>query len=573
MAGGQFEVVLIFANSRTAGAAITVALALFCSFQSPFSATAADAAPPQPSPPATGQSPAPPQPAPPATGQSPAPQHLDINEYRVEGVHLLSEIDVDNAVYPFLGPNRTTDDVEKARAALEKVYYAKGYQTVAVEIPPQQVKDGIVILKVTEGKVGRLRVKGSRYYSLDEIKEEAPSLAEGTVPNFNDVTQDIVGLNQLPDRKVTPTLRAGVTPGTVDVDLNVQDTLPFHGSLEINNRNSQGTEPLRLNAMLRYDNLWQLGHSFTVSYQVAPQSPSEAQVYSASYLARIPDLSWLSLLVYGLNNNSNVSTVGDTNVAGRGHIVGTRAVITLPSEQNFFHTLSVGIDYKDFDQNITLGGSALATPVTYYPFNATYSASWQGDRSLTQLDAGFTIDVRGLGSNPAAFDAQRFDAKSNFIYFRGDLSRTQDLPKDVQLFGKVQGQVSDEPLVSSEEFSGGGLESVRGYLESEVLGDNGLIGSVELRSPSLTPWLFSKPADAAINEWRFYLFAEGGELSINDPLPQQQSQFDLWSAGVGTRIKLLNHLNGSVDMAVPMVTQVATRSGNPRVTFRVWSEF
>jgi hemolysin activation/secretion protein len=90
------------------------------------------------------------------------------------------------------------------------------------------------------------------------------------VPDFNAVTKDIVGLNQWPDRRVTPALRACVTPGTVDVDLNVEDKAPFHGSLELNNRRSPNTTGSRLIGTARYDNLWQLGHSFSFTYQVAP---------------------------------------------------------------------------------------------------------------------------------------------------------------------------------------------------------------------------------------------------------------------------------------------------------------
>lgn len=163
-------------------------------------------------------------------------RQIYIQEYRVQGAHLLTALEVEDAVYPYLGPGRTAEDVDQARAALEKAYQAKGYQTVSVQIPPQQVQGGVVILQVIEGKIGRLRVRGARYYSPEQIKAAAPSLAEGTVPDFNQVSKDIVALNQLPDRRVTPTLRAGVEPDTFDVDLNVQDTLPLHGSLELNNR-------------------------------------------------------------------------------------------------------------------------------------------------------------------------------------------------------------------------------------------------------------------------------------------------------------------------------------------------
>ena len=59
----------------------------------------------------------------------------------------------------------------------------------------------------------------------------------------------------------------------MDIDLNVKDKLPLHGSAELNNRASADTKPLRVNASLSYDNLWQLGHSVGASFQRAPQAP------------------------------------------------------------------------------------------------------------------------------------------------------------------------------------------------------------------------------------------------------------------------------------------------------------
>src|SRR6202044_2863935 len=88
-----------------------------------------------------------------------APQDFPIADFAVQGADSLAEIDIETAIYPFLGPNKTADDVEKARAALEKAYHDKGYQTVSVSIPAQSVDTHVVVLKVTEGKVGALRVK------------------------------------------------------------------------------------------------------------------------------------------------------------------------------------------------------------------------------------------------------------------------------------------------------------------------------------------------------------------------------------------------------------------------------
>jgi len=103
-----------------------------------------------------------------------------IQEYRVKGAKQLGSEEIGEVVYPYLGPGRSADDVEGARAALEKAYQDKGYQTVSVEIPKQDVRGGVVFLQVNENTVGRLRVKGSRYFSLEQIRNGVPSLAEGT---------------------------------------------------------------------------------------------------------------------------------------------------------------------------------------------------------------------------------------------------------------------------------------------------------------------------------------------------------------------------------------------------------
>jgi hemolysin activation/secretion protein len=522
-----------------------------------------------------------------AAAQPKGPQpHFDIDDFAVQGATKLSQFDIEEAIYPYLGPHKTADDVEKARAALEKAYHDKGYQTVSVSVPAQNVQNKVVVLKVTELKVGRLRVKNSRYFDVNDIKKDAPSLAEGAVPNFGDVTKDIVSLNQLPDRKVTPALRAGVTPGTVDVDLNVDDTLPLHGSLELNNRQSPNTTPLRLNASAQYNDLWQLGHSVSVSYQIAPMRPADAEVFSGSYLARVPHIDWLSFLVYGVDSNSDVAAIGGLNIVGPGQIIGARGVMTLPSAENFYHTLSLGPDYKHFGESVSQTGGSFSSPVTYYPLVANYTNKYQTDKYSAQLTASVTGNLRLFSSDPTEFDNRRFLASGSFVHLNIDTAHTQELPQGFQLYGRLQGQLADGPLVSSEQMALGGLDTVRGYLESETLGDDGVAGTFELRSPDIAPTLQKMlpqpPKDQpdnvlahipVFNEWRFFVFADAGVAQVLEPLPQQQSKFDLWSAGAGTRFKFFNYLNGMVVVAVPMISQTYTPAYDPRVVFRIWGEF
>ena len=504
----------------------------------------------------------------PSAGETPKTGSLFIKEYRVRGNHRLSRIEIEEAVYPYLGPARGADDVEQARSSLEKLIQSKGFQTVAVQIPAQNPAAGTVYLDIVENTVGRLRVRDARYSLPSRVKAQVPSLAEGTVPNFNEVTSQIVDLNQAPDRRVTPSLKAGVIPGTVDVDLKVDDTLPLHGSLELNDRYSANTTPLRIDAAASYNNLWQLNHTIGGNVQFSPENPGQVQVYSGYYVARVPGWSGVSFVVQGVKQQSNVNTLGDIAVAGRGDVEGLRAIISLPGQTDFYHSVTLGFDHKHFDQDVTIAGQLEPTPVTYYPFSLNYTATWAPKGSVTTADAGLTFAARELGSNTAEFDVNRFKADGNFFYVRGDISHQRDLPNGFQVFGKLQGQVADQPLVNSEQFAGGGLGTVRGYLEAEVLGDDGVAATIELRSPNVLP-----TRRTASNEWRFYLFADGGFYSLLDPLPQQTNNFELGSIGLGTRIHWRDHFNGSLDIAFPLTSESSTDAFDPRATFRIWGEF
>jgi hemolysin activation/secretion protein len=552
-------------NQRKAGF-FAVVLALLFAF--PASAAVPTATDPNENPPEP--SPIPVNAAAATNQNSAAPQRsLFIREFRVRGARHLPRGVVEETVYPFLGPGRTEVDVEGARAALEKAYQDKGYQTVSVQIPPQKPTHGIVVLQVSEQPVGRLRVRNSRYFSLKNIKENAPSLGEGTVPNFNDVTGDVLALNQLPDRRITPGLHAGIEPGTVDVDLTVKDTFPVHGSLELNNRYSADTDPLRLNGSVSYNNLWQLGHSIGASFQISPTDLEQVKVFSGYYVARIPWVPWITFTAIGVKQNSNVSTLGGVAVAGNGEVLGLRATMTLPAGTDFYHSFTLGMDYKHFDQGVNLAtGQLINTPITYYPFSAAYSATWSSKGAITDFDASITAHLRGLGSGDETFDLNRFRARGSFVYLRGSIAHTHDLPGDLQLFGKLQGQVASQPLVNSEQFAGGGLATVRGYLEAEGLGDDGVFASLELRSPQLATHIKGEG-----NDWRAYVFADGGVLTLHDPLPEQTSTFTLASVGIGTRFHFYKHFNGSLDVAVPLLDLIQTDAFDPLVTFRLWADF
>lgn len=501
------------------------------------------------------------------------PVRINILQIRVRGAKLLTGEEIASAVYEFTGKNRTLEDLEAARLALESAYREKGFQTVAVEVPEQNGTRGIIYMDAVENSVGRLRVRGSKFHLPSAIKRAAPSLAEGTVPNFNQVQEDIMALNAWPGRRVTPVVQPGKRPGTIDVDLNVEDEFPLHGSIELNNRYSPDTTPLRLNASLSYNNLWQLGHSIGFAAQLAPERIEDAEVYSAYYIARFAKAPNFSLMVSGTKQNSDISTLGGAAVVGQGEILGWRAMITLPARGNYFHSVSTGFDYKSFDEDISLGDEVFSTPIDYYPFTVAYGGGLTGDDYFTELNTSINFHFRGTGSRPETFDNKRYLADGSYIYFRGDLSHTHDLPGGFQAFAKIQGQATNDSLINSEQYAGGGLSTVRGYLESQALGDSGWFATAELRTPSLLDWAGENKLGDPKHEWRFHAFYDGGRLYLNEPLPEQIDLYELSSVGVGSSLHLWGHFHGYVDVAWPLDDLNGTVEEDPFWSFRVRADF
>lgn len=498
-----------------------------------------------------------------------AERRVDINEYVVRGNTVLDARAIEEAVYPYLGPQKSLSDLEAAREALQQRYQALGYQSVFVELPEQKVEGGVVYLQVSETKVGRVRVVGAKHYSPVEIREQVPALSEGQVPDFTQVQAELAELNRTPNRQVMPLVREGQRPGTMDVDLQVEDQQPWRVSLGLNNDYSANTEKLRTVATVGYNNLWQLGHAISLTWFTAPEDKDNAEVWSGSYSAPLSE-RW-SLQLSAFKSDSNVATVGGSNVLGKGHSYGIAAIYTVPSSGNWAHSLSAGIDFKDFDERMSFGGENDTVPIKYAPITLGYNGMRYTEASQWSLGLSVVAGTRslfGYGSDDRAFDYKRYQADSSFLALRGDTSFTFNLIGNWQSASKLGFQLASGPLVSNEQFAAGGATSVRGYLAAERTGDDGVLFSQELRTPSIGPYLSS-----AINDWRFYLFTEGAHLTLKDPLPDQHDRFDLLSVGIGTRATLNDWLSGSLDWGLPLKDGPNTEKNDSRLHFSVQATF
>jgi hemolysin activation/secretion protein len=228
----------------------------------------------------------------------------------------------------------------------------------------------------------------------------------------------------------------------------------------------------------------------------------------------------------------------------------------------------LGADYKHFGESLTLtgGSGAVQTPVTYYPFSLSYNGTRVDGAGNTQWSLGTLFALRGLYTNEGYFSNKRFGGQSNFSILRWDLQRTQSLPLEMSLFARVDGQVSSGPLIVNEQFLAGGATTVRGYLEAEALGDNGVHGSLELRSPALG----ALPDGMDL---RLHAFTEGSHLTITDALPRQQNKFTLSSLGFGLRLNVRGLWTLGGNLAWPIHATSYTKAWSPRLLFTTALQF
>jgi hemolysin activation/secretion protein len=495
---------------------------------------------------------------------APAPK-FDIHEFRVLGNTVLPSRDIEASVYPFLGDGKTLADVEAARAALQNLYNQRGYKSVFVDIPPQEVAEQIVRLRVVEGRLDKLRIAGAQYFSEREVLAQLPSLKVGEVPNFPALQQQLAAVNaQTTDRSVVPVLKAGGSPGTMDISLKVDDHLPLHGSLELDNQYTASTKPLRATAALNYSNLFGELDNLALQYQDSPQKIGEVALYTLAYTFH-PLPGGLQPSLQYVNSSTDVATIGGIGVLGKGEIASAHFSYPIEFLPTAIQNFSFGVDYKHFRDLISLdANNSLRTPISYVNLSLAYFGTWRTDPIQTIFSTSANFGPRGVANDPAAFENKRYLGRSNYFYLRADASLIAHLPAGFQSLVRLAGQYSPDPLISNESYSITGIDGVRGYLEAEELGDQALKGTLQLQSPQWH-WGTWSLADALV-------FFDAGRTYVIAALGQP-THVELRSWGAGINLLPGQHVTGSVIWAHALRDGSQTKSGENRVLFTVRSTF
>ena len=194
---------------------------------------------------------------------------LEVRGYLIEGNTVLPPHE-----FGMLSNYTGQVDFARVREGLGKLqlrYRDLGFPTISVTLPQQKLTNGIVRVKVIEGKISDIVVTGNGYYSAENIRRALPSLTTNILINTKWFQPELDRANLNQDRQIYPVIEPGLEPGTTALTLKVKDQLPLHGHMEINDYSTPNTPLLRLDTALQYDNLWQRDHQVGIDYNFSPQ--------------------------------------------------------------------------------------------------------------------------------------------------------------------------------------------------------------------------------------------------------------------------------------------------------------
>ena len=176
--------------------------------------------------------------------------------------------------------------------------------------------------------------------------------------------------------------------------------------------------------------------------------------------------------------------------------------------------------------------------------DGTLSASAQVSRGLNILGESTT------GSN----DLSRFDGESDFTKLYLDVVRDQNLGGNFWLQMEAAAQITDDRMLSPEEFSVGGSRFGRGYDFSEISGDEGFAISIE-------PRYWWNVRQNWLTSVTFYGFYDWG-IVWNDFETSEDTDDSAASAGLGFRLKFPYRIEADFELAWPLTRPVETTDGN-----------
>jgi hemolysin activation/secretion protein len=301
---------------------------------------------------------------------------LNVTGYHIDGNTVLPPREF-GMLSNYTGTNLDFPRLREGLVKLQMRYHDLGYPTISVTLPPQKLTNGIVKVKVVEGRLSKIAITGNKYFSDANIRRALPSLTTNILINTKWFQPELDEANASRDRQIYPVISPGADPGTTELELKVKDRLPLHARVEINDKSSPGTPLLRLDTAVQYDNLWQLEHQIGFDYNFSPQAFKPAGSGNGFYdLPLVTSYSAFYRLPLGFGHGEREDLERQPVTFGYDEVT---------------HQFNLPPPSGHPDLTIYASRSASATPVRYGPLAIIFTNALTGIRSQSS-DQTFTYD-------------------------------------------------------------------------------------------------------------------------------------------------------------------------------------
>jgi hemolysin activation/secretion protein len=437
-------------------------------------------------------------------------------------------------------------DLNRAADGVTRLYRETGYPIARAIIPAQKVENGIVRIEVIEGRISNTSIVGNNRYPEQLIASRISDLSKNEIITLDRLERSLLLMNDLPGLTARATLAPGADYGTTDMVIRAEET-SVAGAVTFDNQGVKETGQLRIDAGMDINNPLGIGDQINI------------RVIQTEH-----DLLTFGRIGYSLPLSSNGTRLGATysrvnyDVAGAfavlgisGEVSNTEFLLTYPYLRSRARNIIFGVGVRRTETTqTTLGTRTLDTRIDL--LNLTALLNWvHEDSAFTNASLAFSSNGK---DNPFGL---RQDAQA--AKFDLDVNHLRAASKNWDFYMRGHGVFSSDALADTEKFSIGGPGSVRGYRPSELRGDSGWLGTIELRRQFVlgnTAGMFST-------------FYDEGSVKA-----KAFTRFDsLRSAGVGVSVFPSKNLRANIELAYPISDRVSADGNRGRAWFTLTASF
>lgn len=463
-----------------------------------------------------------PTPAPRSAGEG---RQITVQRFEFDGNTLFDSNTLGALLREFVDRPVSLLDLYTAADRVATFYVERGYALASVNLPPQKITDGTVLLQVSEGRIGRIDVAGTRHYQAEHVRSYLHDVRENGIYRSADLQDGLRTLNTLPGLSARATVRPGQIAETSDITVALDETL-LQGSLTLDNFGRQGVGEYRLSAAAVLNNPL----SVEDQLQLIGLVSEDALTRYGAFTYSVP---------LNFSGTRARFSYGDARFEVEGSPVEGRSrsgdfTLEHPLLNDARQRLTAGFGPSRSLSNADFSGLTFnETSITLWKLALAYSRNYS-NASVTQIGSVLSSSFDSLPEGELS--ALRVRGEQSFKW-ELDLQHLAQLGRAFQLLIRASGTWSPDPLVDTQKYSLGGPTSVRGYPSAELRGDQGYFGSLTLQHT----------APLRLLTLRSRIFVDAGRVFAVDA-PDAGS---LSSAGVGFDL-LARPLAFRLDWAVPL---------------------